>query len=473
MAAPLRGNAVINKLNRTLLWLPICLYGTAAHAQASAQESVLYTFQGAGPTGLGTDALAPISGLVVGSDGNLYGTTREGGSQANAVTGSAGGGTVYTITPSGAESVLYSFPANATDGWLPYAPLVLASDGNFYGTTYSGGAHGGSNGGYGTIFRITPAGAYTQLYSFGAAASDPINPMFALTEGGDGYLYGVTANGGARGAGAVFKISKAGAYSLVYSFDSAPYAAGGTVPSGPLVLAPDGNLYGLTQRGGAYGTGTVYQISSGGAEAVIASFGGCVPDPFFPSGALTVGGDGNLYGITAFVGPESNDSGIAYVVTLSGIIRSIYRFAPPKAGANFNQDVQGGLLLGSDGNFYGLTTRGGDFGTDGSGTAYMLTPGGAYTLLHSFGGNNDGSGPAGLLAQTSDGTFFGITGQVPGTVFTLNVSGAPQAVYSDVTIGTCEQLRNEERHSGGLDLRTLLLLYLPILWRWRERVRSH
>jgi uncharacterized repeat protein (TIGR03803 family) len=172
---------------------------------------VIYSFGG-----VPGDALAPGVPLIQGSDGNLYGTTATGGSPS--ATCPQGCGTVFRLTPSGVETVLYSFGSNSTDGQGPSGALVLANDGNFYGTTAAGGltainAFASSNckstNGCGTIYKITPAGAETVLYSFGSTPADGLAPSGALLQAADGNFYGTTTAGGAANVGTVFKLALA------------------------------------------------------------------------------------------------------------------------------------------------------------------------------------------------------------------------------------------------------------------------
>jgi len=218
-----------------------------------------------------TDGSGPLSGLVQGTNGNLYGTTR---TPPHGEGGGYGYGTVFEITPSGTLTTLHSF--DATDGAYPYAGLVQATDGNLYGTTGNGGANNICNSGCGTVFKITPAGAFTTLYSFCSQpnCADGASP-YALVQGTDGNFYGATAGGGnisdcnSQGCGTIFKITAGGTLTTLHSFD-------GTDGDGPfdVVQATNGNFYGATNGGannncpqnpttGATGCGTVFSLSVG------------------------------------------------------------------------------------------------------------------------------------------------------------------------------------------------------------------
>jgi uncharacterized repeat protein (TIGR03803 family) len=170
----------------------------------SGKETILHSFQG------GSDGANPYSGLLLGSGGNLYGTTYQGGA-SNA-------GTVYEVSASGEETVLYSFTGGA-DGGNPYAGVVADSSGNLYGTAYNGGANG-----YGTVYKLTPAGQETVLHSFTGGA-DGGNPYAGLIMDSSGNLYGTAVIGGTvkyptYAGGVVFKLSPSGQETVLYNFST-------------------------------------------------------------------------------------------------------------------------------------------------------------------------------------------------------------------------------------------------------------
>ncbi len=231
----------------------------------------LYSFTG------GLDGANPRAGLLQGTDGNFYGTTHEGGS---------GYGGVFVMSAGGALTPLYSF-TNGDDGGSPYAGLAQAADGNFYGTASSGGTNG-----HGAVFRITPAGTLTPLYSF-TGGSDGAEPTARLLWASDGNLYGTTFSGGAQGAGVVFRMTTNGALTALYSFTN---GVDGAFPFAALIQGADGSLYGTTEAGGS-GYGVVFKISTGGALLPLYSFTNGV-DGASPSAALVQGVDHYLYGTT-------------------------------------------------------------------------------------------------------------------------------------------------------------------------------
>ena len=189
-------------------------------------------------------------------------------------------------------TTLHSFSGYPSDGDSPYAGLVQASDGNLYGTTNTGGANG-----WGTVFKMTPSGTLTILYSF-TGGSDEGVPGTALIQAKDGNLYGTTAGGGASGNGTVFKITTSGTLTTLHVFSGSD----GAGPNG-LIQAKDGNLYGTTYGGGANGdNGTVFQLTPLGMLTTLYSFSGS--DGYQPFAALIQAKDGNLYGTTEFGGPN-------------------------------------------------------------------------------------------------------------------------------------------------------------------------
>jgi uncharacterized repeat protein (TIGR03803 family) len=283
--------------------------GTVFKITPSGTLTTLYNFcaQSGCPDGYGP------SGLVQATNGSLYGTTQKGGAN--------GFGTVFKMAPTGALTTLYSFCAKSecADGAIPTAGLVQASNGDFYGTTSYGGASActGFNPGCGAVFKITPSGALTTLYSFcaeGGACWDGAFPDAALVEATNGDLYGTTPSGGAHGLGTVFKITPGGALTTLYSFCSQYGCTDGSSPRSGLVQATNGDLYGTTITGGAeascyagLGCGTVFQITPSGALTTIYSFcsqSGCT-DGDAPVAALVQDTNGDLYG-TASSGGTSD-----------------------------------------------------------------------------------------------------------------------------------------------------------------------
>jgi uncharacterized repeat protein (TIGR03803 family) len=265
-------------------------HGTVFEITPSGTESILYSF----PAG----SSEPYTGLIQGSDGNFYGTT--------GANGTSDDGTVFKITLSGTETVLHAFPKTGSDGEIPYAGLIQGSDGNFYGTTYFGGSNG-----FGTVFTVTPSGTETVLYSF-AGGSDGEHPYAGVIQGSDGNFYGTTYQGGAGGYGTVYKITPSGTETVLHSFTGG--SSDGANPVAGLTQGSDGNFYGSTSLGGAGNLGTVFELTPSGTETVLHSFAGGSSDGANPSANLVQGSDGNLYGSTDAGGPGGD--GTFFKVTL-------------------------------------------------------------------------------------------------------------------------------------------------------------
>ena len=364
----------------------------------------------------GNDGGYPSAGLVQGSDGDFYGTTSGGGTNG-------GYGTVFKISTNGVLTSLYSF-TGGNDGRTPQAGLVQSSDGYFYGTTQYGGTtnYNTDTGtyGYGTVFQISTNGALTSLYSF-PRSNDGANPQAGLVQGSDGYFYGTAVNGGTNDAGTVFKISSNGALTSLYSFTG---GNDGAAPEAGLVQGGDGSFYGTTSGGGTHTNGTVFKISPNGVLTSLYSFTG-TNDGAHPSAGLVQGSDGNFYGMTSSGG--AYNSGTVFKISPNGALTRLYSFTGSDDGAY----PQAGLVQGSDGNFYGTTVEG---GTDGWGNVFQISINGALTFrltnLHSFTGGSDGASPQARLVQGSDGYFYGTTYGGYGTVFKISTNGALTSLHS-------------------------------------------
>jgi uncharacterized repeat protein (TIGR03803 family) len=410
------------KILRILLVIVLLVLAGRTFNAAAQTETNLHSFSGP------TDGQSPLAGLVQGSDGNFYGTTYGGGTNYD--------GTVFRISPGGSYTNLYSFGNSPTDGTSPSAGLVQGSDGNFYGTTSFGGTSSNCFN-CGTVFWISPSGSYTNLYSFGNSPNDGMTPYAGLVQGSDGNFYGTTYAGGANlYGGTVFRISPSGSYTQLYNFGSSP--TDGTSPSAGLVQGSDGNFYGTTYFGGTStncvsGCGTVVRISPSGSETNLYSFGSSPTDGYRPEARLVQGSDGNFYGTTYGGGATSTNYnpicacygvGTVFRISPSGSETNLHSFIGfPTDGAN----PYGGLVQGSDGNFYGTTDSG---GTNYDGTVFRISATGSYSNLYSFGSvTNDGNNPRAGLVQGSDGNFYGTTFEGGtnnlGTVFKLTVPLSP------------------------------------------------
>jgi uncharacterized protein (TIGR03437 family) len=389
------------------LALILCLVATALVAQAQTLTT-LAAFNG-------TNGYGPIAPLVQGTDGNFYGTT------GGAMDGT--GATVFKITPAGAFTTVYTFPTPINPviqaGWALQG-LVQGSDGNFYGST-TNGVPGIS--GRGSAFKITPAGTLTMLTNF-EQAPDPAGPVGELIQATDGNFYGMTTLGGAYNAGVVFKITPSGALTTIYSFQE----ENGGQPLTGLVQAADGNFYGTNPQGGQFDDGTVFKLTPAGVFTLLHTFGSSSTDATLPKSGLIQAKDGNLYGTTWLSG---TGRGWVYKITPQGVLTPLYIFGmPPPDGAG----PVGNLLQAADGNFYGTTGYGGTGDcrditntVTGCGTIFRVTLSGTETILYSFGTNPaDGQYPAAGLIQGADGNFYGTTSAggigKDGTVFKFSLA---------------------------------------------------
>jgi uncharacterized repeat protein (TIGR03803 family) len=374
--------------------------------KTSTAEHVVYSFRGR--SGRVADGVSPEAGLV-NVNGTLYGTTVLGGAYGPRHK-SGGFGTVFSITPSGAETVLHRF-TGAQDGKRPGAGLIEVN-GRLYGTTAYGGRGHCTNyyhRGCGTVYSISTTGEEKVLHSF-TGGSDGSYPRAALTNV-NGTLYGTTTEGGALGSGygTVFTITPSGKETVLHSFGA---SKDGAFPEAGLIDV-NGTLYGTTTFGGRRRAGTVFRITTSGKETVLHSFGVLTLDGTDPEAGL-VDVNGTLYG-TTFEGGAYR-YGTIFAVTLAGTEKVLHSFgasdgALPDAG-----------LISVNGTLYGTTEGGGDGG--GGGTVFSITPDGTETVVYSFrGGTPDGAEPEAELIDVS-GTLYSTTSgggaYGKGTVYSLS-----------------------------------------------------
>jgi uncharacterized repeat protein (TIGR03803 family) len=364
---------------------------------------------------VGTDGEYPSSGLVQDALGNMYGTTRIGGLTQ---------GVIYKITPQGTFSVV-----SGGSGGVLYAPVLLASDGLLYGVSYNGN----------TIFRVGTDGSNLQaLYTLctQTGCPDGTNPVGGLVEGPDHNFYGTANRGGGSNAGTIFRVTPDGAFTLLHSFGG---ASDGFSPRAKMLVANDGYLWGTTNSGGNGNGGTVFKIKPDGSNfTVVYAF---CPNSHCPVGnnpeaGLIQAPDGNFYGTTA--GNGQGGAGAVYRLTPAGVATSLHDFANNGGGSNPFCD----LLLGFDGNFYG-TTR--DGGSANDGTVFRLTGPGVISttttltttpnpsqlnqtvMMTATVHAQNGATPTGNVLFTSDGVTIG-TGVLVSGVAVLN--------YSSLALGT-------------------------------------
>ncbi|MGA2578529.1 MAG: choice-of-anchor tandem repeat GloVer-containing protein [Bryobacteraceae bacterium] len=406
------------------LGMRLVLWAVTAMALSAQTFTTLESFDGTNGAGP-----AYIS-LVQGFNASLYGTTLLGGSSGN--------GTVFTISRTDAFASLTS----SLNGIQPISGLVLAPSGEFYGTTYFGGPHGA-----GEVFKMSASGDAAALYGFcpSPQCPDGENPVGGLVLATNGDLYGTATFGGANDAGTLFKLTQSGTYTTLYSFCIQANCADGSQPQGTLIQATNGRIYGTTNIGGTAQGGTVFEITPSGALGTVHEFcsmANCA-DGTSPIGGLIQGTDGNLYGTTQFGGVlpgGEGGSGTVYKINpATNSLTTLYVFCRQPYCTD-GESPFGALVEGTDGNFYGTTWGGGAANAGGSysltaGTVFQLTPQGVLTTLHSFcteSGCPDGFDPEGALTQSTNGAFYGTTcggacggTSGDGTVFKLSMGLHP------------------------------------------------
>jgi uncharacterized repeat protein (TIGR03803 family) len=371
---------------------------------ASVSFTILHSFTG-------PDGNSPQGGMVQATNGTLYGTTFYGGAYSS--------GSAFRISPGGSLTTLYSFCAqtNCADGKWPSATLVQATNGDLYGTTVEGGGRNS-----GTIYRITPSGSLTTLYTFCAQANCPDGryPFAGPVQAANGDLYGTTSQGGLdQSHGTIFKITPRGTFTTIYSFCAQSGCPDGESPNGPLVQAADGGLYGTTgagivscsPNGCVGGSGTFFKITPKGALTTLYSFctqTGC-PDGLAPSGALVQAPNGDLYGTTtsggANPGITTHGGGTVFKITPTGTLTTLYNFCA-QSGCTDGYFPAAGLVQATNGNLYGTTENG---GTSGDGTIFEITLGGSLTTVYNFCSQincADGFFPLAPLVQDTNGSVY-------------------------------------------------------------------
>ena len=358
-----------------------------AHGQT---EKVLYSFGGY----LG-DGSYPVAGLVFDTNGNLYGTTLTGGEYSV--------GTVFEITSDDAEKVLYSFGGYPGDGYYPEAALVFDTDDNLYSTTDQGGAYA-----KGTVFEITPAGTEKVLHSFEGAPGDGYGTYAGLVFDTQGNLYGTTELGGENGyfgEGTVFEIAPDGTEKVLYSFGS--QSGDGLYPDAGLVFDTQGNLYGTTDQGGLYSYGTVFELTSTGAEKVLHSFPTQSKDGYCGCAGLAFDTQGNLYG-TTYRGGKYYSGTVFEITGKHGKEKVLHTFGRRSRDGVYPAAA---LVVDNEGNLYGTTQQGGKYGY---GTVFEITAAGKNgrkkKILYAFGAQSgDGQYPAAGLVFDTKGNLYGTT----------------------------------------------------------------
>jgi uncharacterized repeat protein (TIGR03803 family) len=395
-----------------LLIAVIASFLVTVPARSSETPTVLYTFTAPvltnAPPVTNSDGIAPASRMVLASDGNLYGTTLHGGAN--------GAGSIFRMTLTGSFSNIYSFPAATnSSGEVVYdlAPndLTQGTNGNFYGTT----GRGGSNF-TGTIFEISPSGSFATLHTFAAeitnssgrvTSADGATPTGALAQGNDGNFYGTTRYGGANGTGTIFQTTPGGAFTSLYSFPKTVAGApttNATVPNA-LVLGANGAFYGTTQEGGVDDAGTFFTFTTTGGFVQIYSFDGqSASNNPITPNSALVQGANGYFYGTSAYGGSQGGGAIFQITNIGTGVVTLLHSFP-----QLDAGVGAALTLGADGNVYGTTAAN---GLNGEGTLFRMTPAGGVGVF-SFGAldtnsdNAGGANPSAALTADSVGNLYG------------------------------------------------------------------
>jgi uncharacterized repeat protein (TIGR03803 family) len=369
----------------------------------------------------------PISSLTEGPDGNrnFYGVTPNGGSLDCYPLGC---GALFSVTPEGKVKLLYNFPYSGGDanGSAPLGALVVANNGLFYGTTTEGGSFSDCQIylGCGDIFEFSDNGGIQTLHDFDGGSEGGLVSA-GLIQATDGDLYGTARVGGSKGFGTVFKATLRGKVTTLHSFNRTD----GSDPMGSLVQGTDGDFYGTTSSGGTSFAGTVFKITSEGSFTTLYNFcsqANCA-DGSSPTGGLVLATNGSFYGTTRGTGYLP---GTIFEITPAGVVTTLYTFCSLKDCAD-GSHPKDSLIQASDGNLYGTTFDG---GTQNYGTIFKVTLAGTLTTIHRF----DlvyGANPYGGLIQASDGNLYGLTffggSPGPGVIYRLNIASDPLAKSQD------------------------------------------
>ena len=402
-----------------LITVGFLFFGPATAARAQT-FSVLYNFG----SQLDDPCQQFFSGIIAqGRDGNLYSGSSE--------CGAYGRGAAYRVTPGGSLTTEYSF-SGGSDGSYPYGGLTLGTDGNFYGATYGGGF-----GSYGTIFKMTPGGGLTTLYTF-TDSGDGALPAAPPIQGTDGNLYGTTCPGcNNQGVyGTIYKITHSGTFTVLYECDITHCEDF----YGPLIQGTDGNFYGTSIYGGTNGAGVVLKITPAGQLTDLYSFDNTHGD--YPTGPLVQGTDGNFYGTTLDGG--ASGYGVVFRMTPAGKLTVLHNMN----GTTDGSAPYAGLVQATDGNFYGVNAYGGAASTycpAGCGAIFKITSSGAFSVLYNF-DMTTGQLPYTTLYQHTNGVLYGATqlggtGDVDplcspgncGVLYSLNIGAAPFASLLSTT----------------------------------------
>ena len=366
-----------------LATLLLAMAGTINIARA---QTVTQLYQFGSVSG---DAVTPAYPAVItqGRDGNLYSTSAKGGANAN--------GAAYKFSPSGTENVIHSFLADQTEGTDCLSGLTLGRDGNFYGTCASYPSHNG------ILYSLSPSGTYSFVYSFLGSPSDGEWPFSPPIQAPDNYFYGMTWAGG-PGGGVAYKTDSSGSkYKVFYGFPSK--ALDGIGPYSSFVQGKDGYFYGALAGGGSHNSGAIFKISSKGKETILYSF--LTTDGYNPYAGLIQGSDGYFYGCSNLGGQFGY--GTVYKVSTKGAYTVLHHLGSLGSADGVYCDVA--PTQATDGNYYGVTIAGGNWGRNAKGgVIFKIDSKGNYSIAYTFDGTA-GSIPASALYQHTNGLLYGVT----------------------------------------------------------------
>jgi uncharacterized repeat protein (TIGR03803 family) len=363
---------------------------------------------------LGSHANDPLNPAAIGlisqgRDGRLYTSAQLGGSHNS--------GEAFAFTPAGALGDLFDF-SPYPNPVSPWSGLTMGTDGNFYGTTTSGGTHG-----VGTVFKVPASGgSMTVLWNF-TGGTDEGTPESSLALGLDGNFYGTTAGVYAGTYGTAFKITPKGVLTTIHPFKFTD----GATPYG-LILGLDGNFYGVARGGGANSLGVVFRMSKAGVVKVLHSFAGYPTDGANPVGTLAQANDGTLYGTTYLGG--SGKAGTVFKISPTGTGYAVLHHFDRTININDGVQPLAGMAYGTDGNLYGTASLGGH---NNGGALFKITPGGTYSTVYSLcsvAGCTDGLSPQTAMVQHTSGKLYGETrgnSLGGGVLFSLNAGLGPFA----------------------------------------------
>jgi uncharacterized repeat protein (TIGR03803 family) len=362
---------------RTLLSAAVALAFIAAPASA-ATINTLAVFNG-------INGNNPY-GIVADASGTLYGSSQ----------GGDGNGNIWKLPQGGALTSLFDFDGN--NGTFPLGALHIDSSGNLYGTTTTGGSNAD-----GTVFRVSSAGTYTELFSFGLDPGGPAAPFGGVIADASGTLYGTTFGGGPDGVGTVFSLATDGTVTTLANFDQV--VNGGNPSEISLLRDASGTLFGSTRDLGFGSGATVFKLTTDGTlTTLLRRTGGSI------SGTLIADASGTIFGA------DSNADGFGEVFSIAsdGTVTTL---------ATLGDSISGGLIMDKSGTLFGVTPG----NTGGFGTVFSLTKTGTLTTLATFDGSN-GTAPYGSLIADASGTLYGVarSGGGPndaGTVFSITGSG--------------------------------------------------